>query len=254
MFTWPPGPGRQHYVPESAYFSGGADHVDFDHAVRVTARFLARWADRYRAESLVDRNAGIREGRLSGRPPERTRRIDEVLDWLASLHQDEPLTGRDLLTMAALTLWRGAHLLLSQGDGAPGPAALSQSEYAELQSEWRKAGLPDDLYVPATTIKVIAEQTPYLGTTVIEQRAYTPRAFTQRQREKGYFAEVPSEETRETQFAAECERFHLAILRRVRELSEPGKPRDVAAFDRLGLLSASVLDLIKRSNSNPSSR
>ena len=134
---WDPGHGREQYLPEDVHFVDQA-RVPFNLAVRVTARHVAQWADRYQAYPLSgtgaappSASASWREGALPNDLAAREVLIDDLFDWLER---------QRVLFQTAVNLYHGERPVLEQHEGIPGVLALTRDEFAQLQDTWERHG------------------------------------------------------------------------------------------------------------------
>lgn len=241
--TWWPGESREHYLPEYFHFALATRHLTeqteraardefLSRAMRATARYVSRWADSYLAFPLTGRamlpDDVVRQGTLPESLEERDAIIDSLFAWFET-HQVP-------LYVAALVLSRNGIPLLEQHDGMPGVLALSPEEFAELQAEWERQGLPRDLYYPAHEQQTVVEPTELFGGVVLQTQHYSPRAWALRQENALALPEIPSERECLRQFLAAGETFMQALLLRWKQLYEPGRvarAADVAEWERV---------------------
>lgn len=218
----PPGPRRQHYLPESYYFA--APGFQLWHAARVTATAVAEFASHYTAQPRLGQ-ATVRRGALPWPKAARRALIEGLFDWL-----EQECGGK--ATLAGLQLFRGGDpdvgpLHLDQHDGVPGILALTPQEFTRLRGAWAAAGLPGDLYYPAAQQRVGVEVVASHGGDVLRTRRYSPLSWAHRQTTGVASArDVPSESERRARFADACQHFLDAVRLRMEELSEPGKSAD----------------------------
>lgn len=227
----PPGPGRTHYLPEDFYYFGKVS-VPLELAARVTARHLARWADRFEVYPL-GQPRDCRAGPLPADPDARQAIIDELFDWLAALRVE--------IYVAVANLYLGDVRLLHQPDGVPGTLALTPDEFADLQRAWEHHGLPRDLYYPADQQRTAIEPVEIHGGLVRLAVRYTPLRWLHRDHAAMETMQVPSDEQRARSFAAACRQFMQALLLRMAELSEPGRETARTEIAQLGALHREVM-------------
>ena len=216
--TRPPGLGHAHYLLETDYFFNDAeprfamDMALFERAVRITARCVAQWADRYLARPCVQRDL-LRQGALPSSIEERELFVDELFAWLAVL--PDPILGD------VLNLYQRDKLLLDQSDGmAYGFLTLSPKQFAQLQACWAANGLPSDLYYPAAAQRMVIEPVEKWGGVVRIGQRYTPRRWARRDPGAIDAVPVPSEEERVASILAALSQFQNALwLRRTESVS-----------------------------------
>lgn len=249
---WPPGPGREHYLPDGGYFSPSAAHpaehrygsADFRlEAARVTTRTMARWASRYAMRLFANKptippeewQTQVRQARKGGTLPyEQIRRTQEgdlptgreereaLIDAFFGEFQEFERLGIHP-SPAGVSLFLGKEILLEQGDGMPGPLAASPKEFAQLQDAWEQAGLPRDLYYAARDERIVMDGEERYGGVVRTRYIYSPRQWEARLQAGITPLPIPSEEERLEAFIAACDRFAQAVALRIAELSEPGQ-------------------------------
>jgi hypothetical protein len=205
------------YLPEDDYF----DHdsvVPLNVAARVTARCLARWADRYRARRLTGSDP-IREGYLPGDASARETEIADVMGWL--MEQVGYRVFEACLSLHHEDIW-----LLDAHDGFPGSLFLLPDQFAELQDCWERYGLPRDLYYPSQERRVVVEPVERYGGVFRVYQRYSPRRWANRDLAMIQAIRVPSDPERAESFIRSCEEFARRLLLRRFELSEPGRERD----------------------------
>jgi hypothetical protein len=228
--SWDPGPSAEHFLPEPYYFSeSGPAFVES--VTRTSATVISRWATRYEARGLQHPDAA-RAGDLPEDPQAREESTRDVLDWLGQL--DEPWTS------LAIDLYRDSFPILYQGDRPPGILALTQPEFLQVQSEWERLGLPRDLYYPSRTQQMVVEPVRVYGGIVLAEVRYSPLQWSHRVLSSSEALEVPSQQERAQAFQEACAAFRRALLLRVFELSEPGRPRDPEAISMLGRLATDI--------------
>lgn len=211
--AWPPGLGREHYLPEQFHFVDQVD-VPLNLAARVTARTAARWADRYEAYLLNSSSDQRRQGPLPTDLGAREEQIDQLFDWIEGLIVEY---------QASVNLYRGEQRLLDQSEGIPGVLALTPDEFVQLQEAWERHGLPRDLYYPAREQQTIIEPTRMHGGVVQVERRYSPLRWAHRDKAAMVPLQVPSEEERAQIFDEARSRFLDALRLRGAELSQPGR-------------------------------
>jgi hypothetical protein len=236
--TRPPGLGHAHYLLETDYFFNDAeprfamDMALFERAVRITARCVAQWADRYLARPCVQRDL-LRQGALPSSIEERELFVDELFAWLAVL--PDPILGD------VLNLYQRDKLLLDQSDGmAYGFLTLSPKQFAQLQACWAANGLPSDLYYPAAAQRMVIEPVEKWGGVVRIGQRYTPRRWARRDPGAIDAVPVPSEEERVASILAALSQFQNALWLRRTELMEPERTRD--AFFTAELTAITAVD------------
>lgn len=220
---WSPGPGREHYLPEGSYFDEWALSApeQLEHAARVTARTVARWADRYWVFPLThaafpseDRE---RAGSLPADPGAHGAFMDKLFAWLE--RHGTPVSE------AAVNLSLGDQSILEQHDGMPGVLALTPDEFAQLGRIWVRHGLPSDLFYPARKQRTVVEPVEVHGSVVRARHRYTPREWEQRDEAAlaALAQRIPDEGARRQAFIEACRRFVDALSLRMDELAEPGR-------------------------------
>ena len=226
-------PDHDYYLPEQSHFVDRAD-VALNHAARVTATFLARWADRFEAYVLRSPPRPRQQGALPRDAEQRDEMIEGVLDWIER-HSVEYL--------AVINLYRKDELILEQSDGIPGFLVHSRAEFLELQDAWERAGLPCTLYYRASQQRVVVEPVAMHGGTVRVSKRYSPLRWDARQMSSiGEAPPIPTEPERAVSFDRARKRFMSALRHRSAELSEPGCERGPAPDPALqGLLREVVL-------------
>lgn len=205
--------------------------MPFNVAQYVTLTTLARWADRYEAFS-PGVSSSHREGRLPSDPLARTAFLEQVITAFGTQFD------------ARISLFQGDHPLLEQSKGVPGVLQATAAEFAALQAAWEQQGLPSDLYYPAQEQQARVELVTRFGGVVRVRRWYSPRCLATHAPVPSESVTIPSEATRQSAFDEEWFRFHDAILLRIAELSEPGRPQtpqDRAEIEALRRLE-SVMD------------
>lgn len=235
--SWRIRPGYGVYLPEREYIAelayigepGAAPSRDevlpaqealLDRIIRITARYVARWADHVDAFPLSRQGLPADDWKRAGDLPEdvagRQRAIDGVFGWLEG--HAVPIYG------AAIILLHDGYPLFNQHDEIPGSLTLTPRQLAELQDEWEQQGMPRDLYFPFEASHAIVEPVWAHGGVVREQRGYSPRAWERRAAAPKPQLEVPSEEERVRAFLAACQQFIETIMLRRDQLLEPGRP------------------------------
>lgn len=195
------------YLPELAYVEA-PNGFPLKHAARVTARGGARWA--------------TREGELVGDDGDRQRQIDDIYDWFDADMPDAEMFAYGM----ALRLTDGESKILDQSEGFPGYLVLTEQQFRILQRDWSAAGLPPDLYYPATEQRITIEPVELEGGVVLRREFYSPRKWETAVNAGLTRRPVPSKIERDALFAAECQLFEDALERRWYELQEPDKERD----------------------------
>ena len=165
----------------------------------------------------------------------------------------EQLTGWLLRTaakpsLAVLNLSRGQALLWDQHDGIPGVLWLSESDFSELCHAWKSAGLPEDLYYPIHKQHIVIEATEQLDTVVRARRTYSPGQWRSRDATRVESLQVPDEQKRLEDLIEGCDRFRKVLLRRLLELSEPGRPREKAEVEAIGQMLRDLGELEGRAS------
>lgn len=219
-----PGGGRSRYLLEEDYFfdvkqpSVRRDMAFFGQAVRITARCVARWADRYLARPCSHRDL-VRQGEMPANMVEREALIDDLFDWLTAL--PGPLSGD------VLNLYQGDTVLLEQGDGmASGTLTITDTQFTELQGCWGAHDLPRDLYYPASDERTAVDPVEKFGGIVRVQQRYSPRRWERRIQTALDAVPVPSEAERVASFLTALSTFQQALWLRRAQLVEPGRTHD----------------------------
>ncbi len=137
------------YSPQAKYFA--QTDFDFDKALKITASFLGLECNYYRAQLLVPKRGTVDTKKEGEMPPTRKGEfISQLVDWKTMYSRDEKVFS----------------LFLDEGQIAEEQIAnrkipkfayfqnvsswflnLSESEFAELQKQLQKNGLPNDLFV-----------------------------------------------------------------------------------------------------------
>lgn len=219
------GGARAEYLPEPAYFS---DEPGFPklRAARVTAECTAQWATRYEA-SPVGHPALLRQGSVPRDPTKREALVGELFAW-----QENWLSGAGLPDeLVGLRLRRGRQTVIDQSDGVPAILFLSLREFAKLQDCLEKAGLPRNLYYPASELRTAVVPVEHLGGVVMARRGYSPLQWVRRMASAGEVPRVPSEQERLKLYWEAISRFAPAAIRRYQELREPGREPDREELD-----------------------
>lgn len=166
------------YLLESAPTPRFRRAAILERVARVTAKCVARWADRYRVRHLVRPLEGInRDGALPSDPAACHTLIDSIIDSFLSI-PDPQLRGVDYL---CLDLYQMDRYLLNQGDGIMESVLyVSPEELRVLQDCWEGHDLPRDLYYPANERQVVLEAVDRNGKPVSVPRIYTPRQWSRR--------------------------------------------------------------------------
>src|SRR4051812_5269848 len=110
-------------------------------------------------------------------------------------------------------------------DGFPGPLYLTPRQFAALQRCLVTAGLLDDLYSPRKEQRRVVEPAREggpRGAVYRTVRVYSPLEWAHRDAAAVARLRVPSEIRRRAWFGREAHRFQTAVMRRLRELREPG--------------------------------
>jgi hypothetical protein len=214
------------YLPEPWHFFGPRDEgataprADFpwERAAHAVARCAARWATHYWACPTFHREP-IREGRLPATAAGRAAFVDELFAWFA---RENP----EGWFCAELSLRRGERAVLDAHDGFPGPLYLTPAQFVVLQRCLVAADLPADLYYPWEEQRRVVEPVKEPGPRGAVYRgvvAYSPRQWAHRDPATVAKLRVPGEAERRARFGRDAHRFQRAILRRMRELREPGR-------------------------------
>lgn len=225
----PPSPGREWYLPEDFYF---LDSPGFPTALaaRVTARYIARWTDRYEVYPLS--GVPMRKGRLPRSRAAREKLIDELFDWLESLP--------DGLGATVCNLYQQDVILLNQHDGIPGFVGASPAEFEQLQDAWQANKLPADLYYPAQAERVVVEAVQQLGGVFRFPQRYSPLRWARRNLSEGRQIPEYSDEDGQETFISACRTFQQALLVRMLQLRELSTKEAENELNRLGRLSYEV--------------
>lgn len=226
------------YLPEPTYFAG-EDGVSLNLFLGETFRCLAQWATRYDAHVLS--GSGKRSGPLPDEPNARNALIEQLVTWLLSIAPNPSLAVLNL-TCHHSTIW-------DQHDGIPGPLWLTQEQFADLQGVWENAGLPNDLYYPMYLQHIVVEASEQLGSVIRSRRVYSPRQWLLRGARGAESLEIPDEQTRMARLVQECDLFRKVLLRRLLELSEPGRQRDTEQVELIGRMLRDLADLEGRNSS-----
>jgi hypothetical protein len=246
------------YRPEPVYFYASPfgpravfskPHPDFprEHAARVTARTVARWATRYQAWPVAD-PAQRRESRLPRAAAARSALIDAAFAEI-----EQVLAGHAWpWEWVGLWLYRGERILLDQHDGVPAKLFLTAAQFARLQEALDQAGLPRDLYYPAWEVRIVVEpyRVPFSnGSIVVGERAYSPRQWAQREANPVEVVPVPSEAERRLAVVRACSDLLGALDQGRTEFREPrreNEAEEVAAIDSLAERVGKTAELITR--------
>lgn len=233
---FPPGAGREHYLPEKYYFFDMRE-VPALVGMRVTAHCVVQWCDNYVAvlndyfvEGGERRHGEVREGPLPVDVEERHRFLDALFAW-ADRVQPTPNLRLDLL--------RGDQYVLYD-EGVIPSLILAPAEFEELPGCWEGHGLPRDLYYPASAQRSILAPIRTHGGVVRAAALYTPRqaAVLEASPRK---LRVPSERKRDETFLEIHGEFLQALDRRLLELQEPGKEVDQAEIEEIRSLHRSLI-------------
>lgn len=235
--TWV-GRGRAQYLPEPVYFDETSGFPGM-RAARVTAECSARFASDYEAWP-VGYPAMARRGVLPRRRSVRAGVIDGLFDWVERWLEE---TGQPI-PLVGLRLRRSNQVVLDQHDGVPATLFLTPHEFARLQDCLRQAGLPRDLYYPASEQRTVIEPTEYRGGVVLWEKRLSPLQFAHREAAGATPPKLPSEEERLAQLFRACQEFLRPLLLRRAELEEPGRPRDEEQLAEVDALRAHVDEVL----------
>lgn len=178
------------YLPELYYFY--QKEFPSEKAVAVTAKTVAVWCTEYKAELLAPRK-GVHEKKREGVLPsdERARRqlIGELTDWI--------FHNSIVSNLFALFLYRtevekkSVATFDHHDDTCCWALHCTPQEFLTLQSAWRNAGLPDDLfYEEGKGVKVVRPPSIFdrflamFGFTGETSKIYTPKQWEQEQQKR----------------------------------------------------------------------
>ena len=232
---WPPGPGREYYLPEYYYYYD-TPGFPLSLATRVTASSVAQWADRYEAFTVGSRMYH-QQGLLPSYSEEREELINKAVDELES-HVE--------LYVCAINLYKGDQPLLQQGDGIPGNLTLIPYEFEQLQHDWQSHGLPGDLYYPGKDQVTVVEPIEMHDTVVFAEQRYTPVGWAHRDQAMIEATPIPTEAARIERFVEACMRFVRNVELRKAELREPGRTSTHDEIVRLGQLQSLAVKAARR--------
>jgi len=179
----------------------------------------------------------MREGALPANPDARQQFVDELFGWFTDVQPDG--------FAAEMSLRSGDRWVLDAHDGFPGPLQLRPEEFVELQQRLTAAGLPPDLYYPILDQREVVEASrSHSGSGVVRGvMFYSPLQWAARAATESQPLIVPSEDERARAFAAACNAFREALLLRMQQLREPGRPERSTEADELEDLFLPVQDL-----------
>lgn len=228
---WSPGLDRLHYLPDEFHFVD-RDDISLALFARMTTKYVAQWSDQYEAHLVGGGDAHVQKGHLPETPEARAALIEALFDWLGRLDKRVPA--------AAVSLYLGDLPLFLQDDGVPGILTLTPTQFAELQVEWSRHGLPRDLYYPSSEQRVVIEPIEWFGGVVLVEQRYSPLRWLHRDHEAIEALRVPGEEDRTKAFGEVCDRFANALMLRCLELAEPGREPNEEEQRRLARLHLDV--------------
>ncbi len=219
------------------YFGEGQKSISVELFLLETSTCVGRWATAYEAYVLGDAE------RCGGSLPEVKERdllFRRLTSWL--------LRRAPNPSLAVLSLSRHQALLWDQHDGIPGMLWLSKREFVQLRRRWKEAGLPDDIYYPVHKQHMVIEPTEQFNTIVRARRTYSPRQWAVRESKRIESLDVPDEQMRLQDLIQGCDQFRKVLLRRLLELSEPGRPPDEREVDAIGRMLRTLGDLEGRAS------
>jgi hypothetical protein len=171
------------YIAELHYLQDQAD-FPVHKAVLVTATAVSRWSSRYSAKLIAARSNHISPSTKSGPLPaelkEREALVAELVSWLFESSLVDGLFYLILDNEPVKTLDHVAKFDHHDDTGS-WALDLEEDEFAELQGEWKKHGLPGDLFCPQDSVFCI----PYPGgglrarllRAVGVKKCYTPKQW-----------------------------------------------------------------------------
>ena len=165
------------YGVEVDYFDG-VRSVDPEEALRVTARAVAPWCNRYRAKLLAPRQGTTpteKEGPLPQDPKARAPFVEDIITWI--------LASSEVPTFC-LRLWDEATVKFEYPDEyTEWHLNLTPEEFSALQETWEAHGLPPDLFYPLEQGRCIPWPGQRWWDKVLRrlgvQKCFTPRQWTQ---------------------------------------------------------------------------
>ncbi|MFN0074424.1 MAG: hypothetical protein ACKVVP_23325 [Chloroflexota bacterium] len=216
-----PGGGREYFLPdEELVWELPTELVwEIEH---VIVRVLARWGDRYVARNIMDPKYTL-SGNLQGSQTDREAEIEsawrQVVAWAQAFY------------MVSIDVAHKDDWLTDQHDGLPGHLILSRDQFNIVREALQVAGLPAEVYYPASDQRIGTEYQTQPGGVVLVERRYTPRQWARRG--DSLSLAPPSDAERREAFLVETTQYLRALGRRLMELKEPGRVADTEHIERL---------------------
>lgn len=174
---WQPPPGHDLYLPDLYYFTESAEAL-FQSTLRITARCVVQWADRYAAvcpDQAPWSGQVVKGGHIEGDFPldlaQKEKALRSVFQWARGRGCFRP----------ELSLSKGGRYLLYFDGGLHFNLILTPSQFRSLEDCWEEHGFPRDLYFLSSQRRPTREEAGRSGAGLASLGRFTPKQWAKKE-------------------------------------------------------------------------